>query len=81
MADNADDSQRLKVTLAPLFTTWLYRCESGPRHLNVRLLDLTHRLMQDERNATRRTNAGGWHYASDVFKLQDVVVSEFRAGD
>src|SRR5260370_7277285 len=34
--------------------------------------------MQDDRNATRRTNCGGWHYAFDFFKLEEPVVEEFR---
>jgi uncharacterized protein (TIGR02466 family) len=34
--------------------------------------------MQDARNAAKRTNFGGWHYASDLFKLEEPVVGEFR---
>ena len=63
----------------PLFSTWIYLCEDGPKHLNERLTELAHRLMQDDRNATRRTNAGGWHYAFDLFALDEPVVQEFRA--
>ena len=62
----------------PLFSTWIYQCEDGPRHLNQRLERLAHRLMRDDRNATRRTNYGGWHYAFDLFELKDSVVSDFR---
>jgi uncharacterized protein (TIGR02466 family) len=69
---------RIKVGVMPLFSTWLYLCENGPKHLNDGLEQLAHRLMQDERNAVRRTNAGGWHYAFDLFKLEEPVVAEFR---
>ena len=62
----------------PLFSTWVYLCEGGPTHLNAGLIELAHRLMRDDRNATRRTNCGGWHYAFDLFKLDDPVVAEFR---
>jgi len=68
----------IKVAVQPLFSTWVYRCENGPVHLNDRLEELAQRLMQDDRNATRRTNAGGWHYAFDFFKLDEPVVAEFR---
>lgn len=68
----------IKVGVMPLFSTWIYRCENGPTHLNGALEQLAHGLMQDERNAVRRTNDGGWHYAFDLFKLEDAVVSEFR---
>jgi uncharacterized protein (TIGR02466 family) len=67
-----------KVAVMPLFSTWVYLCENGPRHLNERLEHLARRLMQDDRNATRRTNSGGWHYAFDFFKLEEPVVEEFR---
>jgi uncharacterized protein (TIGR02466 family) len=69
----------IKVAVQPLFSTWVYRCETGPVQLNDRLEELAHRLMQDDRNATHRTNAGGWHYAFDFFKLDEPVVAEFRA--
>jgi uncharacterized protein (TIGR02466 family) len=62
----------------PLFSTWIYRCEDGPKHLNEPLEELARRLMQNEANATRRTNTGGWHYAFDFFKLDEPVVAEFR---
>src|SRR5262249_35276346 len=39
---------------------------------------LAHKLMEDDRNATRRTNFGGWHYAFDFFELQEPLVGEFR---
>jgi len=74
----ADGPQRIKVGVMPLFSTWIYQCEDGPRHLNQRLERLAHRLMQDDRNATRRTNYGGWHYAFDLFELKQEVVAEFR---
>jgi hypothetical protein len=67
-----------KVAVMPLFSTWVYLCENGPRHLNERLEHLARRLMQDDRNATRRTNSGGWPYAFDFFKLEEPVVEEFR---
>src|SRR5438552_7773283 len=69
---------RVKVGVIPLFSTWVYLCEDGPRHLNERLEQLAHRLMHDKQNATRRTNSGGWHYAFDLFKLDEPVVAEFR---
>jgi uncharacterized protein (TIGR02466 family) len=72
------NGQPIKVGVMPLFSTWLYLCEEGPRHLNEALEQLAHRLMQDERNASRRTNHGGWHYASDLFNLEEPVVAEFR---
>jgi uncharacterized protein (TIGR02466 family) len=34
--------------------------------------------MEDDRNATRRTNRGGWHYAFDLFALGEAVVSALR---
>ena len=70
--------RRTKVGVMPLFSTWVYLCENVPQHLNERLEELAHRLMQDERNATLRTNSGGWHYAFDLFKLDEPVVAEFR---
>jgi uncharacterized protein (TIGR02466 family) len=62
----------------PVFSTWVYQCEDGPRHLHDRLEEFAHRLMEDKQNATQRTNAGGWHYAFDLFKLDEPVVAEFR---
>ncbi len=50
----------------------------APRHLNGALEELTRRLMREPRNPARRTNAGGWHYAFDFFKLDEPVVAEFR---
>ena len=67
-----------KVGVMPLFSTWVYLCENGPSHLNERLEGLARRLMQDDRNSTRRTNCGGWHYAFDFFKLEETIVAEFR---
>src|SRR6266498_5853394 len=75
----ANEAKAIKVAVQPLFSTWIYSCQNGPIHLNGRLEELAHRLMQDDRNATRRTNAGGWHYAFDLFKLDEPVVAEFRA--
>src|SRR5689334_3412834 len=71
-------SAPVKVGIVPLFSSWVYRCENGPTHLNTPLAELAHRLMQDDRNATRRTNSGGWHYAFDFFELQEEIVTEFR---
>lgn len=68
----------IKVGVMPIFSTWVYLCDDGPRHLNADLEQLTRRLMQDERNATRRTNLGGWHYAFDIFQLDEPVVMAFR---
>jgi uncharacterized protein (TIGR02466 family) len=72
------DAQRIKVGVMPLFSTWIYLCEDGPRYLNEGLEQLAHRLMRDPRNAGRRTNCGGWHYAFDLFQLEEPVVAEFR---
>ena len=47
-------------------------------HLNEPLEELANRLMADERNSIRRTNAGGWHYAFDLFDLKESVVTEFH---
>jgi len=74
----AGEPLKIKVAVKPLFSTWIYTCPQGPFHLNERLEELTQRLRQDERNSVRRTNAGGWHYAFDFFKLQEAVVDEFR---
>ena len=68
----------IKVGIMPIFSTWVYRCENGPQHLHPELEELTHKLMTDERNATRRTNAGGWHYAFDIFELRNPVVRSFQ---
>src|SRR6266567_5950247 len=71
-------AQRIRAGIMPLFSTWVYLCQEGPKYLNDGLEDLTRRLMQDDRNATRRTNQGGWHYAFDLFELDDAIVAEFR---
>jgi uncharacterized protein (TIGR02466 family) len=68
----------VEAGVMPLFSTWVYLCEGGPTHLNAGLIELAHRLIRDDRNATRRTNCGGWHYAFDLFKLDEPVVAEFR---
>jgi uncharacterized protein (TIGR02466 family) len=73
-----EGAQRVKAGVMPLFSTWIYVCENGPKHLNTRLEQLVHNLRQDDRNAGYRTNAGGWHYAFDLFKLDEPVVQEFR---
>src|SRR3990172_2204168 len=78
IGDPAGGAQRIKVGVRPLFSTWIYVCENGPHHLNERLEQLAHGLMEDGRNATLRTNFGGWHYAFDFFKLEEPVVAAFR---
>ncbi len=70
--------KRIKVGVVPIFSTWIYHCQDGPTHLNERLEELAHRLMEDARNATSRTNHGGWHYAFDLFELDDPVIAEFH---
>lgn len=74
-----EKTQAVKVGVMPLFSTWVYLCENGPAHLNSSLEQLTYRLMEHPENATRRANAGGWHYAFDFFELDEPVVAEFRA--
>jgi len=69
---------RTKVGILPVFSTWIYQCDNGPVHLNADLEQLARNLMADSKNATRRTNAGGWHYAFDLFELKEPVVEEFR---
>lgn len=76
--DRTAVDQPVEAGVMPLFSTWIYQCEHGPKHLNDRLEQLARRLMQDDRNAARRTNHGGWHYAFDLFLLDDPVVAEFR---
>jgi uncharacterized protein (TIGR02466 family) len=71
-------TQMVKAAVMPVFSTWIYLCDDGPKHLNDQLEDLTRRLMHDEKNATRRTNVGGWHYAFDLFALDQPVVTAFR---
>jgi len=72
------EAPKVKAGLTPLFPSWIYVCDDGPRHLNAGLVELTQRLMKEERNATQRTNFGGWHYAFDLFELKEAVVSEFH---
>jgi uncharacterized protein (TIGR02466 family) len=67
-----------KVGILPIFSTWIYQCENGPLHLNADLEALTYKLMSDSKNATRRTNFGGWHYAFDLFELDEPVIRDFR---
>lgn len=69
----------VKVGIVPLFSTWVYRCEDGPVHLNQPLEDLAEKLRGDTRNAVQRTNAGGWHYAFDIFELNEPVIKEFHS--
>ena len=71
-------ASRIRFGIIPLFSSWVYECQDGPRHLNQALEDLAHRLREDPENATQRTNAGGWHYAFDFFELQELVVAEFK---
>ena len=75
----AEAARPIKIGLVPLFATWIYHCEEGPKHLNRELERLTLRLMLNHENGARRSNAGGWHYAFDFFKLNEPVVAEFRA--
>src|SRR5262245_7725263 len=75
---DASPSPRIKVGVVPLFSTWIYLCEEGPRHLNEGLEQLAHDLMQDHRNASLRTNCGGWHYAFDLFEREEPVAAQFR---
>src|SRR5262245_36482671 len=75
---DAPPSPRIKVGVVPLFSTWVYLCEEGPGHLNEGLERLAHDLMQDPRNASLRTNCGGWHYALDLLEREQPVVAEFR---
>ncbi|HJZ60069.1 MAG TPA: TIGR02466 family protein [Gemmataceae bacterium] len=70
--------QPVEAGVMPLFSTWVYQCEHGPRQLNDALEQLARRLMQDDGNAVRRTNRGGWHYAFDLFKVNDPVVAAFQ---
>jgi uncharacterized protein (TIGR02466 family) len=70
--------QKIKVGVMPLFSTWIYTCKDGPTHLNDRLEQLTHELVHQDDRGAQRTNAGGWHYASDLFRLDIPVVAEFR---
>ena len=71
-------TQPVRAAVIPLFSTWIYLCDNGPKHLNEQLEDLARRLTQDDRHAARRTNLGGWHYAFDLFALGDPVVSALR---
>lgn len=77
-AARSGNGQPVKVGVIPLFSSWIWLCERGPTHLHEGLEDLAHRLMGDDRNASRRTNCGGWHYAFDLFKLQEPVIAQFR---
>lgn len=74
-----DGPPRIKVSMMPVFSSWIYLCREGPKHLHGPLEELTRSLMQDTRNVGQRTNHGGWHYAFDVFELKESVVTEFRA--
>jgi uncharacterized protein (TIGR02466 family) len=72
------NGQVVKAGVMPLFSTWVYLCEDGPRHLNEGLEQLAYRLMQEPGSAIRRSNHGGWHYASNLFERQEPVVADFR---
>jgi uncharacterized protein (TIGR02466 family) len=72
------NGQLVKAGVMPLFSTWVYLCEDGPRHLNEGLEQLARRLMQEPGNAIRRSNHGGWHYASNLFERPEPVVADFR---
>lgn len=74
----ATQPRQTRAAVMPLFSTWIYQCHDGPKYLNEQLEALTRRLMQDDRNGTRRTNLGGWHYAFDFFKIDDPVVGLFH---
>src|SRR5262245_47932435 len=76
--ESSANNQPVKVGVLPLFSTWIWVCENGPTHLNQTLQDLAHRLATDDRFASVRTNSGGWHYACDLFKLNEPVVTEFH---
>jgi len=78
-AAKADSVTPVKAAVMPLFSTWVYLCATGPTHLNAPLEELALQLMHDDRNATQRTNQGGWHYAFDLFEVREPVVDEFRA--
>lgn len=73
-----EEPDEIRVSIMPLFSSWVYVCDDGPRHLNAELEKLTYELMKDDRNATTRTNAGGWHYAFDIFERNEPVIQEFR---
>jgi uncharacterized protein (TIGR02466 family) len=77
-AQSSASPAAIKVGILPFFSTWIYQCESGPTHLNADLESLAHRLMAEPKNATRRTNFGGWHYAFDLFELNEPVIQDFR---
>jgi uncharacterized protein (TIGR02466 family) len=71
-------ARKARAAVMPLFSTWVYLCHEGPTHLNAELEHLTLQLMQEDRNGTRRTNDGGWHYAHDLFVLHAPVVVALR---
>ena len=77
-ASESAPAPRVKVTIQPLFSTWIYQCENGPVELNSELERLAQELMADPANATRRTNSGGWHYAFDLFELKAPIVERFH---
>jgi uncharacterized protein (TIGR02466 family) len=69
----------IRVGVVPVFSTWIYECIDWPVPLLRGLERLTHELMLDEKNATTRTNQGGWHYAFDLFQLTSPLVAQLRA--
>src|SRR6185503_4704745 len=77
-APTTNTAPSFKVGILPVFSTWIYECETGPVHLNADLEKLAQSLMAEPKNGTRRTNFGGWHYAFDLFELNEPVVQDFR---
>ena len=75
---NTPSAPCVKAGVMPLFSSWLYLCRDGPIHLNERLELLAEQLRTDPSNAAHRTNSGGWHYAFDLFQLNEPIVAEFR---
>src|SRR5258708_9292627 len=76
--NGSGSNRRVKAGVMPLFSTFIYRCENGPAHLNEELERLAGQLMETDGNAARRTNFGGWHYAYDLFELKEPVVALFQ---
>lgn len=62
----------------PLFSSWIYVCETGPIHLNKKLENLAHQLMRRNEHSVARTNRGGWHYKGDLFAIKARAVEEFK---
>ena len=66
-----------ELNVRSLFSTWI-GFTTGPVQMNEALEGLAHELMADPRNASVRTNAGGWHYAFDLFALRRPLVDDLR---